>query len=44
MFFMFFFILIKYMNIDGYGNDFKSFHNTDLITIKFIVTIGWLPI
>ena len=37
---MFFFILIKYMNING--NDFKLFYNTDLTTIKFIITIGGL--
>ena len=39
---MCFFILIKYINIDGYGNDFKLFYNTDLTTIKFIITIGCL--
>ena len=27
------------MNIDGYGNDFKLFYNTDLTTIKFIIII-----
>ena len=39
---MFYFKLIKYMNIDGYGNYFKLFYNTNLTTIKFIITIGRL--
>ena len=30
------------MNIDGYRNDFKLFYNTDLTTIKLIITIGCL--
>ena len=30
---------MKYMNMDGYGNDFKLFYNTDLTFIKFIITI-----
>ena len=33
---------MKYMNMDGYGNDFKLFYNTDLTSIKFIITIGYL--
>ena len=30
------------MNINGNENDFKLFYNTDLTTIKFIITIGGL--
>ena len=39
---VFFFILMKYINIGGYGNDFKLFDNADLTFIKFIITIGCL--
>ena len=28
------------MSMDGYGNDFKFFYNTELNIIKFIITIG----
>ena len=39
----FFFISMKYMSIDGYGNDFiKLFYNTDLTSIKLIIRIGCL--
>ena len=27
--------------MDGYGNDFKLFYNTDLTSIKLIITIGY---
>ena len=33
---------MKYMNMDGYVNDFKLFYYTDLTSIKFIITIGCL--
>ena len=39
---MFFFMSMKYMNMDDYGNDFKMFCKTDLTSIKFIITIGCL--
>ena len=42
MFFFPFFILMKYINMDGYGNDSKLFYNTDLTLIKFIRAIGFL--
>ena len=28
--------------MDGYGNDFKLFYNTDLASIKLNITIGCL--
>ena len=33
---------MKYMKMDGYGNDFKLFYNTDLTFIKLNITIGCL--
>ena len=38
-----FYVLFFYINeIYGYGNFFKLFYNTDLTSIKFIITIGYL--
>ena len=31
--------LMKYMKMDGYGNDFKLFYKTDLTSIKLNITI-----
>ena len=42
MFFFPFFILMKYINMDGYGNDSKLFYNRDSTFIKFITAIGCL--
>ena len=39
---LFFFISMISMNMDGYGNDFKLFYNTDLTAIKFNITISCL--
>ena len=33
---------MKYMNMAGYGNDFKLFYNTDLTSIKLNIRIGCL--
>ena len=33
---------MEYMNMDGYGNDFKLFYNTGLTFIKFITIKGCL--
>ena len=41
-FFCFFSILLKYMNMNEYGNDFRLFYNTDLTIIKLTITIGCL--
>ena len=30
---------MKYMNMDGYGNDLKLFFNTDLTSIRFIIKL-----
>ena len=44
-----FFFCVLYVNeiyehgiMDGYGNDFTLFYNTDIISIRFIITIGCL--
>ena len=39
---MFFFISMKYMNKDGYENNFKLFYNTDLTSVKLYIAIDCL--